>query len=317
MKYRNRIRWQRLVAAAVFGAVVALAPLRATAQDEPIRFAIQAWPGVTVKTEVARQLLEAMGYATTNQELNPQFVYQGIRSDDVDVSLGAWMPAHEDMVQPLLDDGVAVEHAANLTGAIQGLAVPAYTYEKGIHSVEDLVANGGTFDREIYAIGAGAAMTRAFQDAVKDDYMDLGDWKVVPSSVAGMLSQVERKTNKNEAIVFHGWKPHWMDIKYDIRFLEADPEGKLAGMETTIYTIVADGWPDANPQAAAFLSQFKVPVQAQSKWIDGFSRQEKPAEEVAASWIRANMDRVAEWVDGVETADGGSGLEAVRAKFGG
>jgi glycine betaine/proline transport system substrate-binding protein len=108
-----------------------------------------------------------------------------------------------------------------------------------------------------------------------------------------------------------------MDIKYDIRFLEADPEGRLAGMETTIYTIVADGWPGRNPQAARFLEQFKVPVVAQSKWIDGYSRQEKPAEEVATAWIRNNMDTVSDWVDGVQTADGDSGIDAVRAEYGG
>jgi glycine betaine/proline transport system substrate-binding protein len=313
---KSMIRKPHCLMAAIFVAGMALLPMRAVAA-EPVRFAIQAWPGVTVKTEVARQVLESMGYETSLQELSPQFVYQGIRSDDVDVSLGAWMPAHKDMVQPLLDDGVAVQHAANLEGAIQGLAVPAYTYESGVKSVEDLVEHGDKFNREIYAIGSGAAMTRAFQDAVEDDYMGLGDWKVVPSSVAGMLSQVERATKKNEAIVFHGWKPHWMDLKYDIRFLEADPESKLAGMKTTIYTIVADGWPEKNAQASKFLKQFDVPVAAQSKWIAGFARDERPVEEVASEWISSNMDTVAKWVGGVESANGGSGIDAVRQKFGG
>jgi glycine betaine/proline transport system substrate-binding protein len=132
-----------------------------------------------------------------------------------------------------------------------------------------------------------------------------------------MLSQVERATRKNEAIVFHGWKPHWMDLKYDIRFLEADPESKLAGMKTTIYTIVADGWPEKNAQASKFLKQFDVPVAAQSKWIAGFARDERPVEEVASEWISSNMDTVAKWVGGVESANGGSGIDAVRQKFGG
>lgn len=272
---------------------------------------------MTVKTEVARQLLESMGYATELQELDPQFVYQGIRSDDVDVSLGAWMPAHKDMVQPLLDDGVAREHAANLKGAIQGLAVPAYTYEAGVKSVEDLVEHGDKFGEEIFAIGAGAAMTRAFQDAVEEDYMGLGDWTVTPSSTAGMLSQVDRATGRDEHIVFHGWKPHWMDVRFDIRFLEADPEGRLAGMETTVYTIVADGWPDENPQASRFLERFRVPLEAQSLWIDGFSRQERDPENVARDWIEDNLDVVEQWGEGVETADGGSGIEAIRTEYGG
>jgi glycine betaine/proline transport system substrate-binding protein len=305
-----------ILAVAILALITMVAPLRAAAADD-VRFAIQAWPGVTVKTEVATQLLDAMGYSTVVRELEPQFVYQGIRNGDVDVSLGAWMPAHKDMVQPLLDDGVAVQHAANLEGAIQGLAVPAYTYEAGVESVADLDENGDMFNRQIYAIGAGAAMTRAFQDAVKSDYMGLGDWKVVPSSTAGMLSQVKRRTRKNEHMVFHGWKPHWMDIQFDIRFLEADPEGKLAGMETTVYTIVRTGYPEQQPQIARFLKQFKVPLKAQSVWIDGFNRKEREPDTVAVNWIQANMDVVAQWVDGVQAADGGSAMDAIRSELGG
>ncbi|MFB4205523.1 hypothetical protein KBTX_03240 [wastewater metagenome] len=316
MIHHNNRRLRAALITIIVAAVTALAPLGASAQQQaPIRFAIQTWPGVTVKTEVARQILDAMGYPSTLQELSPQFVYQGIRTGDVDVSLGAWMPAHKDMVQPLLDDGVAVKYAANLEGAVQGLAVPSYVYEQGIHSVEDLVANGDAFNHKIYAIGSGAAMTRAFQDAVKDDYMGLGDWSVVPSSVAGMLAQVKRKTGRKEAIVFHGWKPHWMDIAYDIRFLEADPEGRLAGMKTTVYTIVATGWPGDHAQPARFLRQFNVPTDAQSLWIDRYNRQDQPVDEVATTWIRENMDLVGQWVDGVRTPDGTPGIEAVRAHF--
>lgn len=305
-----------IIVTAMVAAVMVLAPLRATAA-EPIRFAIQAWPGVTVKTAVARSLLDAMGYESELQSLEPQFVYQGIRTDDVDVSLGAWMPAHEDMLQPLLDEDSAIQYTANLEGAIQGLAVPASAHDEGIRSVEDLVENGDRFERKIYAIGAGAAMTRAFQDAVEEDYMGLGDWEVVPSSVSGMLSQVQRATDRDEFVVFHGWKPHWMDIRFDIRFLEADPEERLAGLETTVYTIVANGWPEKHPQPAKFLKQFKVPPDAQSRWIDGFGRQELPEEEVAVDWIEDNMDLVAEWVDGVEAADGRPAIEAIREQFGG
>jgi len=305
------------VAAALTAAGLALMPLRAAAADETTTFAIQSWPGVTVKTEVAMKLLDAMGYKTELRELSPQFVYEGIRGDDVDVSLGAWMPAHKDMVQPLLDEGVATQHAANLEGAIQGLAVPESVYEKGVKSVADLDEHKAMFDGEIYAIGSGAAMTRAFQSAVKNDYKGLGDWKVTPSSTAGMLSQVERATGKGEAILFHGWKPHWMDLEYDLRFLADEPKRKIANMQTTVYTIVADGWPENNPQQAKFLKQFTVPVKAQSQWIDGFTRQEREPGSVAEDWIASNMDQVTQWVEGVETADGGSASEAVKQAFGG
>ena len=61
----------------------------APAAADTVDFGIQAWPGLTVKTEVASQLLETMGYDTNTTELSSSAIYQGIRNGDIDVSLGA------------------------------------------------------------------------------------------------------------------------------------------------------------------------------------------------------------------------------------
>ena len=77
------------------------------------------------------------------------------------------------------------------TGRLGGVAVavdgrlPAAERLEGAHL---LVAHGERFDRTIYAIGAGAAMTEAFQNAVKNDYKGLGAWTVTPSSDGSQLS---------------------------------------------------------------------------------------------------------------------------------
>jgi glycine betaine/proline transport system substrate-binding protein len=268
--------------AKALAASLALALATATGGDTDaraegdIRIGMQPWPGVTVKSQVALQILNTIGYPAEIKEFSPQFVYQGMKTDDVDLTLGAWMPAHKSMVQPLVEDGHLREYAINLDGAIQGLAVPTYVCEDGIETVSDLVANGERFDRTIYAIGAGAAMTQAFQNAVKNDYKRLGDWTVTPSSVSGMVGQVERKTRKDEAIVFHGWKPHWMAVKFDICFLEDGPGSEVAALGTDIWTITATGWPKANPQAAKFLKQFEVDPATQSRWIYKYSYEDTP-----------------------------------------
>jgi glycine betaine/proline transport system substrate-binding protein len=285
----------------------------ARAQDGEIRVGMQPWPGVTVKSQVAQQILEAIGYPTQIKELSPQFVYQGMKSGDVDVTLGAWMPAHKSMVQPLVEAGEVREYAINLEGAIQGLAVPTYVCESGVQSVADLVANAERFDRTIYAIGAGAAMTEAFSNAVKNDVKGLGDWTVTPSSVSGMLSQVERKTRDEEAVVFHGWKPHWMAVKFDICFLEDDADSEIAGLETEIWTITASGWAERHPQAAKFLKQFRVSPETQSRWIYEYSYEETPAEKVAASWLAGQPEQLSAWLDGVEAADGTPALKKLEA----
>jgi len=39
-----------------------------------------------------------------------------------------------------------------------------------------------------------------------------------------MLSAVQRAVNNEEWIAFNGWKPHYMNLMFDLKYLE-DPEG--------------------------------------------------------------------------------------------
>jgi len=313
----HRVLRNVAVAGGVAG-LLAVAPLQA--QAEPTRFGYQNWPGVTVKTEVAAQLLRAMGYEVETRALDPQFVYQGMSSGDLDLTLGAWMPAHQDMAAGVLEGG-GVKHAINIDGAVQGLAIPGYVHDAtGLETIEDLVEHGDRFDHTIYGIEAGAGMTRNFQNAVADDYKGLGDWEVQPSSTAGMLSQVKRAARNEEPIVFHGWRPHWMDLEFNLQFLSDDNStleqgNEIASQQSTVYTIAMQSWVDNNPQQARFAKQFNVPLDAQSIWIDELTRQDREPEDIARDWIADNMDVVAAWVDGVETADGSAALEAVEASY--
>jgi glycine betaine/proline transport system substrate-binding protein len=303
------------LAAAVIGLITTFTSGHARAAD-PVKFGIQSWPGVTVKTQVVAHVMQAMGYETRISELGSSFIYQGMRSGDIDVSLGAWMPAHKDMLQPVLDDGSATQLAANLKGAVQGLAVPASVWKSGVHTVRDLAASADRFDSTIYAIEPGAGMTRAFKKAVDDDYQGLGDWTVVPSSTSGMLAQVERATKRGEPIVFHGWKPHWMNVKFDIRFLKDGSDSPIANMESTVYTVVATRWQKSNPQLVGFLRNLDVKPATQSQWIYDYSYKDQAAATVAEGWIREHLDTVAGWLDGVMAADGSPGIDAVRKAYG-
>src|SRR5699024_10648915 len=176
-------------------------------------------------------------------------------------------PAHKDMVDPLFVAGDAVMLSKNLTGGVQGLAVPEYTWKKGTHSISDLSKNEVMLDKKINGISPGRAMSRRIHKASDDNYEDLGGWKLMTSSTAGMLAQVERATKRHEPIVFHGWRPHWMNIKFHIRFLTDDQsDSPLAEIKSTVYTVVPTHWTDKHPQVAQFLRHFKVTPETQSRW---------------------------------------------------
>ena len=49
--------------------------------------------------------------------------------------------------------------------------------------------------------------------------------------------------------------------------------------------------------------------------IDGYGRQELPAEQVARTWLQDHPERVATFLDGITTRAGKPALEAVKASL--
>lgn len=292
-----------------------IGPVRA-ADDPAVRFGVPPWPGVTVKTEVATQLLEAIGYNTDTQALGTEAVIlNALSSDHLDVYLALWYPLSAGQLDPLIEEGKVVKITENLSGAILGLAVPQYVHEAGVNSVEDLTRHADRFDREIYGIEAGNYWNEEVKKAIEADQYDLGDWKLVPSSTTAMLTQVGRAVKADDWIVFYGWRPHWMNVPYDLYYLEAPEESTIANVTSTVFTIARAGFPEEQPEVARFLRQFQVTLGMQDEWILEHSKNDRPEDEVAREWIASNLDAVEKWLDGVMATDGKPAIEAVRATF--
>lgn len=99
----------------------------------------------------------------------------------------------------------------------------------------DLNKYADKFNHKYYGIEPGNDGNQIMIDAVNNDTYNLGDWEVVESSTSGMLLQAKKLTDKKEWIVFSAWKPHWMNVVYDIKYLD-DPEG-LWGEAAKVGTI--------------------------------------------------------------------------------
>ncbi|MDZ7810853.1 MAG: glycine betaine ABC transporter substrate-binding protein [Arhodomonas sp.] len=84
----------------------------------------------------------------------------------------------------------------------------------------DLDAHQDRFEGRIYGIEAGNDGNLMIQAMIDDDAYGLGDWELMPSSEAGMLTQVRRKVRRDEWVVYLGWAPHPMTRNIDMRFLE-------------------------------------------------------------------------------------------------
>lgn len=319
LQHRHRRRARHLIAAILSLVAMSVATMSIPARAEtPISFGYASWPGVTVKTKVITNILEAMGYKTTETP-GQQVIVLNALTKDIDIVMEAWRPVRNELLAKIMKDGKVTEVRKNLTDATSTtLVVPEYVYQAGVHTMEDLHEFGERFDKTIYTIDAGGAVNTAVTNAIDRNMYNLGDWEDVPASTAGMLAQVKRKIKRDEWVVFTGWKPHWMTVIFDLRFLD-DPEAMFAGSKepTGVYTMANTEFLENNPNVAAFLDKFIVSSQVQSQWIYRYGYENVDAETVARDWIRDNLDLVGTWLEGVRTADGERpAMDAILAEFG-
>lgn len=297
--------------------LVSVVSIQAAAANGPaVRFGTPPWPGATIKTEVAAQLLNAMGYKTQTTELGTEAVIlNGLASDDLDIYMALWYPLSAGQLDPLIEQGKVEKLAENLQGAILGLAVPKYVHEAGVSSVDDLARHADRFDQKVYGIEAGNYWNEQAKAAIKAGKYGLGDWELVPSSTSAMLTQVDRAVKNEDWIVFYGWRPHWMNVPYDLYYLSAPDESKIADVQSAVYTIARTGFSEQHPEVSRFLRQYRVELEAQDKWILEHGKNNRPESEVAREWIRSNLDAVKGWVEDVDTANGEPAWQAIQAEF--
>ncbi|MBT2772168.1 ABC transporter substrate-binding protein [Halomonas sp. ISL-60] len=297
-------------------ATTALFASAAQADDQTLDFGVPAWPGITVKTAIAEQLLNPLGYETSTQEIGLQVIYQGIESGDIDAFLGAWLPAQREMFNPRKESGVLIDVANNVDGAQMTLAVPAYLYESGIQSFADLDENREQFDGEIYGFGAGSAASEILHNAIDNDTWGLGDWQIVDTSEVGMLSAARDAISREEPIVWVGWTPHWMNLELPMRYLE-DPENLFGDNngESDVLTLLRSDYAEANPNVVTFFEQFTFSAEEQSWMIQAFGQEEQDLAEVAEQWITEHPERIEAMLADVTTTDGDPAWPVIEAQL--
>ncbi|MBE9375261.1 ABC transporter substrate-binding protein [Saccharopolyspora sp. HNM0983] len=276
------------------------------AEPEPdeVRLVQQPWEDLVVENEIVRQVLGELGYRTRVQELSVPLGAQALANDQADAYLGNWWPSQESVFERHLATEKVDVAGTIVTGSEYAPAVPEAVAEKyGVRSLADLDEKGDLFDRQILGIEPGSPGNDYIANAIEADAYGLGDWQLVQSSTAAMLSEVERRVDEGKPIVFLGWKPHWMNLEWDLHYLD-DPERVWPGAGG-IRTVFSEDFAAREPDIARFLSQIRVDQGTASTWIHQLSKEQIPKEKIAADWIRANPDEVRSWLRGVRAADGG------------
>lgn len=302
------------VAAWAGALLLLLMPLASMAADDTVSFGVPPWPGERVKAEVASQILETIGYDTDETHTSWNIALRAVASGELDADLGIWLPTQKSMVEPLLKKGAIKLVAVNIKDAKYDMVVPQYVCDAGITSIGDLNSKADKFGHKIYGIEAGNDGNKVVLDAIANDTYNLGGWRLIPSSTAVMLTQAQQAVRNHQWIVFLGWKPHWMNLVMDLCYLK-DPK-KIWGGNSTVNTVANPEYLESHPNVARFLNNFVLSAKVQSNWIYTFSYKSKPVEQTASNWIKAHMDKVMKWLEGVKTADGRSAAKVFKAEFG-
>jgi len=306
------------LSAALMAGTLGASSLAVAQADDPVTFAVPPWPGVTVKTALATQLLDTLGYASQQEQLGTTITYQAMNQNEIDVFLAGWLPAQQSMYDAAMKKQTLVDLGNNVDGARIGFAVPTYVYEAGVTSAEDLnkPENAERFGRTVYSIEAGTGMSDQLNAGADKNLYGLGDWKLSETSTPGMLGAAKAAMNEHQWIVFAGWTPHWMNIEYDITYLD-DPKDLWGpnGGRSDVKTLVTKAFADANPNVTRLLDQLTFTADDQSSMIRGYGYEEKPADKVAVEWMQAHPAKVKAFLDGVTTADGQPAWPAAKAAF--
>ena len=282
-----------------------------------VRFAEIGWADIAATTGVAMVLTEGLGYTPRKIMASVPIAFTGVKNKQIDVFLGYWAPSMDAVIEPFTkDNGVKVLATPNLEGAKYTLAVPTYASEAGLKSFQDIAKFKDQLGGKIYGIEPGNDGNLLIDKMIKGDQFGLGDFRMVESSEAGMLVQVQRAVKKKEPVVFLGWAPHPMNTQFDITYLAGgdDVFGPDYGA-AKVYTVVPPDYEQRCTNVGKLLNNLQFNVQMESQLMEKILEKGDPVK-VATTWLKANPAVLDKWLAGVTTFDGQDGAAAVKKHIG-
>lgn len=290
-------------------AIMAAAPVFADCDN--VIFSDVGWTDITTTTSATKHVLEALGYDVDLKVLSVPVTFASLESDDVDVFLGNWMPAQNGAIKPYLDSGEIETVAVNLEGTKYTLAVPAYTYEKGLKTYGDIAKFKDSLEGKIFGIEPGNEGNGYLVSLINENKHGLDGFEVVESSEQGMLAQVNRAYGKGEDVVFLGWEPHPMNANFELKYLTGGED--FFGGEGVVNTVTRKGYVAECPNVGKLLGNLKFTLPMENQIMGEILDNGEDADDATEAWLKANPEAWAGWLDGVTTKDGDDAMAAVKA----
>jgi glycine betaine/proline transport system substrate-binding protein len=265
-------------------------------QNKGLLLANIGWDENVAVSNLTKVLLEdELNYErvdiSTSENLDA--TYRAVASGDLDAFQDVWLPNQEALLEQVAED---VEHLDPwfLGETKQGMAVPAYM---DVRSIDQL---NGTDAQFIFGIEPSSVMMHKVGQEVVPAYGL--EQQLVTAPTAGMLAEVERLYAFRDDFVFLAWSPHWMNQRYDIRYLEDPKDAQGATNDPAeCSTIVRGDLREEDPEAYAFMDALKLTEEQINNLELEINKQDDPLAG-ARRWVSKNREVVRPWIAAARNA---------------
>jgi glycine betaine/proline transport system substrate-binding protein len=265
-------------------------------QNKGLLLANIGWDENVAVSNLTKVLLEdELGYErvdiSTSENLDA--TYRRVASGELDAFQDVWLPNQEALLDKVAED---VKHLDPwfLGKTQQGMAVPAYM---DVRSIDQLNGTDAPF---ILGIEPSSVMMRWVGREVVPAYGL--EQKLVAAPTAGMLVEVERLYTFKEEFIFLAWSPHWMNQRFDIRYLE-DPKDAMGPTNdpAECSTIVRRGLREKDPVAYAFMDALELTEEQINDLEYAINKEDDPLAG-ARRWASDNREVVRPWIEAARNA---------------
>lgn len=300
------------------GVAVALSGLAHAAEPETcstIKLADIGWTDNAANNGLATVVANGLGYKVQKTTVSVPIAMTGLKGGQLDAFLDYWSPAQDATVAPFRG-AVVIDDEPNMRGAKYTLAVPQYLYDAGLRDFSDIERFKDKLGGKIYGIEPGSGGNKVAKQMLDQNMFNLGSFKLIESSEAAMLVQVQRAAVDKTPIVFLGWSPHPMNLNIKMQYLAGGDKvfGPNYG-EAKVYTVMSKKFASGCPNASKLISQLRFTPDMESAIMAQIMDKKDPNDS-AKSYLRNHNDFLASWLTGVTTIDGKDGLAAVKRALG-
>jgi len=282
-----------------------------------VRMGTVGWLDAGASSSIAHALLLGLGYNATIQRISTPDILASLKNEDLDVFFELMIPTMGDQLRPYLLDNSVELLTKNLAGTKYSLAANKSANNIGIRHFNDISSFSSELGHTIYSSEYGSDGHQLVQKLIDQNLFNLGTFKVAPVSESELIAKLTASTKSASALVFLGWEPHPMNIRFDLSFL---PGGEAVFGENfggaDVYTVIRQGLSGMCPNLIQFLTNLRFKLALINEIMTGILDLNARPTVAAVASIRQQPDLLKPWLENVTHANGQNGLRKVKEFLG-